>query len=503
MRRTRRRGTVVATIDATDPDAGDTLTFSLADDADGRFVIVGNEVQVADGADLDFEANSSHEIVVTVTDAAGLTRTETVTINVLNVDEAPTAIDLSGGEVEENAAAGTVVASLQAIDPDGPDGLEFALVDDADGRFEIVGNTIVVAASAVLDFEQQGSHSVTVEDDRPQRAQLFADICHRRSERERGAHRYQRDRRNGDGERGCRHALATLSAIDPDLGDTVDFAIDDPSGFFEVVGNEIRVAGGAQIDYETATSHVVTLIVTDASGESYQEELTIQVQNVAPVIIGTAGANTLTGTSEEDQIFGRAGNDTLSGLDGDDQLFGEAGNDRLSGGAGFDTLTGGLNNDTYVLVGSDAVEDTIIEIGGQGTDAVETDQSYTLAAEVENLVLTGSGNIGGTGNGLNNIITGNAGSNVLDGAAGADTMRGAQGDDVYYVDSASDVVTETSNNGFDEVRTALASYTLAANVEMLTYIGAASFAGTGNSRNNTITGGSGPTLSMAWAARTP
>ena len=58
--------------------------------------------------------------------------------------------------------------------------------------------------------------------------------------------------------------VATLSAIDPDLGDTVDFAIDDPSGLFEVVGNEICVAGGAQIDYETATSHVVTLIVSDA-----------------------------------------------------------------------------------------------------------------------------------------------------------------------------------------------------------------------------------------------
>jgi len=141
--------------------------------------------------------------------------------------------------------------------------------------------------------------------------------------------------------------VARLGAVDPDQGTTpFTFGISGAPGLFEVVGNEIRVASGAQIDYEAQASFEVKLTVTDAAGATYGEQFTIVVEDVAEnVLIGTDSANTLTGTSGNDEIWGRVGNDTLSGLGGNDTLYGENGADHLDGGLDDDALDGGGGND--------------------------------------------------------------------------------------------------------------------------------------------------------------
>ena len=65
----------------------------------------------------------------------------------------------------------------------------------------------------------------------------------------------------------------------------------------------------------------------------------------------------------------------------------------------------------------DNTGDVVTENANEGTDTVQASVTYTLAANVENLTLTGTGNINGTGNTLDNVIIGNSGNNVLTGLA--------------------------------------------------------------------------------------
>ncbi|MDP2144300.1 MAG: VCBS domain-containing protein, partial [Gallionella sp.] len=245
------------------------------------------------------------------------------------------------------------------------------------------------------------------------------------------------------------------------------------------------------------------------SGISYT--LTDNVENLT--LTGSASING-TGNALDNVIVGNAGNNILSGLDGNDTLTGNAGNDTLNGGTGADSMSGGAGNDVYVV---DNAGDIVTEGLNAGTDLVQSGITYTLAANVENLTLTGADIIDGTGNTLNNVITGNASNNVIDGGAGADSlyagagddtllggagndildggvgadaMYGGLNDDTYVVDNAGDLVTENLNEGIDLVQSSI-TYTLTDNVENLTLTGAASIDGTGNMLNNVILGNTG------------
>ncbi|CAN5472179.1 hypothetical protein BH11PSE11_BH11PSE11_04940 [soil metagenome] len=289
------------------------------------------------------------------------------------------------------------------------------------------------------------------------------------------------------------YAISSNAFTDPDVGNTLSYSAKLANGSalpsWLVFNASTRTFSGTP----SATGTVsVKVTATDAGNLSAADVFDIVV---APSIIATAGADTLTGTAGNDTIHGLAGNDTISGGNGDDQLFGDAdvdtlngdaGNDTLDGGTGADKLLGGAGNDLYIV---DSSSDAITEASAAGTDSVQSSATYTLAVNVENLTLTGTSVINGTGNTLANLITGNSANNVLDGGSGIDTMAGGLGDDTYVVDNTGEVITENAGEGTDTVQ-ASATFTLATNVENLTLTGSTAINGTGNASNNILLGNS-------------
>ena len=355
-------GTLVATLSAADTDAGDSHTFAITNDPSGFFEIVGDEVRVAAGANIDFETDQTHDITVQATDAAGNTYSEVITLTVNDVNEAPSDINLAGGAVDEGAAAGTTVATLSTVDADAGDSHTYAITNDPSGFFEIVGNEVRVAAGANIDFEADQSHDITVQttdaggntysevitltvndltDETPTDITLTG---------------------GGSVDEGAPQGTvaAVLSTVDADAGDTHTYAItNDPSGFFEIVGNEIRVAAGANIDYETDQSHDLTVQTTDAAGNSYSEVITISVNDL---IDETPTDITLTGGSVDENAAQGTVAAVLSTADAD---------------AG-DSHTYAITNDPsgfFEIVGNE------VRVAAGANIDYETDQSHDITVQ--------------------------------------------------------------------------------------------------------------------------
>jgi Ca2+-binding RTX toxin-like protein len=210
-------------------------------------------------------------------------------------------------------------------------------------------------------------------------------------------------------------------------------------------GAEVNDLGSSGID-ELRFAETKTSTLTLYAGDRGLER----------VVIGTGlGATALSSGTISLNIDASAAPNglTLIGNAGRNQLLGTAFDDVLNGGLLGDDLRGGAGNDVYVI---DNAGDAITENPGQGVDLVLSSLSHTLAANVEDLELTGTAANSATGNGLANRLLGTAARNVIDGGAGLDVLNGRDGGDLYLVAAGSDhpgaEFADSGSSGIDEVR---------------------------------------------------
>ncbi|MEZ5670021.1 MAG: cadherin domain-containing protein [Alphaproteobacteria bacterium] len=244
------------------------------------------------------------------------------------------------------------------------------------------------------------------------------------------------------------YLVGTMSATDPDATDGFTYALTDNAGgrfAIDATTGEITVADASLIDHESATSHDITVRVSDLSGATYSEIITISINDVDDsadsndtiygdgtnnTIYAGGGNDTVWAAGGQDYVDGGSGNDLLGGDDGNDTIYAGSGRDTVWGGAGADTLFGGADSDS---IGGDAGNDKLF--GGAGNDTLwgGADNDTVDGGVGDDSLEGGGGNdslIGGAGN---DTMLGDAGSDTLLGGAGDDAMYGGAGDDTFIL----------------------------------------------------------------------
>jgi Ca2+-binding RTX toxin-like protein len=427
-------GTVLL-VTATDPDAGQTLSYAIIGGADAaKFTLNATTGALAFVTAPDFEAptdsaaNNVYDVTVQVSDGNGGIATQAIAVTVTDQNDVPTITSNGGGNTAAVSIAENTVAvtTVTANDPDSGQTLIYSKSGGADaGLFTIDANTGALAFVTAPNFEAptdsggDNVYDVTIQVSDGVGGidtQAIAVAVTNQNE-------LPTITSNGGGDTAAASIaentteVTTVTATDPDAGQTLSYAI---VGGADAAKFTINATTGALAfvtapDFEAPTDsgandvYDVTVQVSDGSSGIDTQAIAVSVQNVIGAAInGTNLAETLTGTGEEDIINALGGDDTLNGA------------------VGADTLVGGLGNDIYVV---DNAGDVVTENANEGIDTVQASVTYTLAANVENLTLTGNGNISGTGNALGNVLTGNSGANALTGLDGNDTLAGGAGSD--------------------------------------------------------------------------
>lgn len=218
------------------------------------------------------------------------------------------------------------------------------------------------------------------------------------------------------------YTLPANSFTDPDVGDSLSYEVSLENGdplpawlsFDATTLTFSGTPGGGDVG-----NFGVKVTASDRAGARVADSFTFSVSPGYNEINGTAGWDFLIGTAGNDRIDGKANADFMAGLGGDD---------------------------LYIV---DNPWDFVLEFAGGGVDTVEASVSYQLPWYVENLTLTGSNAVNGTGNFMNNVLIGNSAANTLLGLGGNDILIGGKGNDRMLGGTGNDLYLFGRGDGAD------------------------------------------------------
>ncbi|WP_216644394.1 cadherin domain-containing protein, partial [Microcystis aeruginosa] len=289
--------TVIGTFSTTDPDTGNSFTYSLiagtGDTDNTAFSIVGNQLQINNSPD--FETKNSYSIRVKTTDQGGLSFEKTLTIAVNNVNEtpgnqAPTDLALSATTVDENVPVNTVIGTFSTTDPDTGNNFTYSLIagtgDTDNSAFSIVGNQLQINNSP--DFETKNSYSIRVKTT-DQGGLSFEktltitvnDVNENPSNQAPTDLALSATTVNENVP--VNTVIGTFSTTDPDTGNSFIYSLvtgtgDTDNSAFSIVGNQLQINNSP--DFETKNSYSIRVKTTDQGGLSFEKTLTITVNDV-------------------------------------------------------------------------------------------------------------------------------------------------------------------------------------------------------------------------------
>jgi VCBS repeat-containing protein len=312
-------GTVVTTASATEADSGDTTTFSLTNDAGGRFAINSSTgvITVANSSLLNYESATSHSITIRVVDLAGANSSQALTINLNDVNEfslsAITDANAATNTVNELAANGsTVGVTASATDQDGSATVTYTLDDSAGGRFAINSSTGVVTKAATLNFESATSHTIVVRATSSDGSSSTTNFTISVTDFNEFSASVPTDTNAGTNEvlenslAGTLVGLTAFSSDSDGTNNTISYSLfDNAQGRFTIDSTTGVVSlTGNSVNYEQASSHTIIVRATSTDGSFADQSFAINVLNAANEINEITDTNTAPDTMTENAALG-------------------------------------------------------------------------------------------------------------------------------------------------------------------------------------------------------